>query len=66
MVPVVTMSIMTDPGECRGTLGAIRGDNGDNGDDDGKVVARLAWISTLWIQAARPNVPKRAPAPRQP
>ena len=39
MMPLVTMSIMTDPGECRGTLGAIRGDNGD---DDGKVVARLA------------------------
>ena len=52
MVPLVTMSIMTDPGEGRGTLGAIRGDNGDNGDngdDDGKVVARLAWIPTLWI-----------------
>ena len=37
-------------------LGAIRGDNGDNddnddngdnGDDDGKVVARLAWIHTM-------------------
>ena len=37
-------------------LGAIRGDNGDNddnddngdnGDDDGKVVARLAWIQSM-------------------
>ena len=61
MVPLVTMSIMTDPGRWV-RLEAIMAIMAT-------MMGKLShdWPgSTLWIHAARPNVPKRAPAPRQP